>query len=199
MKLIHGVGINDADYNVYKTERVDGKLKVLWICPFYEKWKSMVDRCYSKVVHSRQPTYASCSVVPEWHYFMTFRAWMDGQDWEGKHLDKDILFPGNKIYGPDTCVFVHSSVNLFTSERKSARGQYPIGVYFHKASGKYLAQCCNIETDKRQYLGLFESPELAHQAWLIYKIEQAHILASMQTDKRIADALIYRYENYTPL
>lgn len=47
-KLVFGVGINDADYNVYKTGIVDGKQTVLWICPFYRKWKDMMMRCYSE-------------------------------------------------------------------------------------------------------------------------------------------------------
>jgi len=37
---------------------------------------------------------------------------MERQDWEGKHLDKDILIPGNKIYSPDRCIFVSSLINL---------------------------------------------------------------------------------------
>ena len=35
-KLVHGVGVNDADYNVTKRERVNGKWKTTWICPFLQ-------------------------------------------------------------------------------------------------------------------------------------------------------------------
>lgn len=41
-----------------------------------------------------------------------------------------------------------------------------------------------------------ETAELAHKAWLQYKLEQARILATKQTDVRVAKALIDRYENY---
>lgn len=46
-KLLYGVGINDADYVVQRKETigyVDGeqKRKLIWICPFYQTWKSML-------------------------------------------------------------------------------------------------------------------------------------------------------------
>lgn len=120
---------------------------------------------------------------------------MLGQDWEGKELDKDILFPGNKIYGPDTCVFVDARVNTFMGEKKSTTEGSLIGVTFDKNSGKYKAECQSVELG-RKHLGLFSDPEAAHQAWLAYKLKQAYIIAAQQTDERVAKALIYRYENY---
>lgn len=38
-RLVHGVGLNNADYDVvkYKTTKVNGvqKRKQVWMCPFY--------------------------------------------------------------------------------------------------------------------------------------------------------------------
>ena len=34
-KLVYGWGVNDVDYNVYRTEVVDGKKKNVWRCPYY--------------------------------------------------------------------------------------------------------------------------------------------------------------------
>lgn len=196
-KLIVGVGINDADYNVYEYAVVDGKKKAVWSCPFYITWKSMLTRCYFSKYQAMFPTYIGCSVTKEWHLFSNFKSWMKIQNWEGKHLDKDILFRGNKIYSPEACVFVEPRINTFLSENGAVRGEYPIGVCFHKRDKKYIAQCCLAESGKRKHLGYFDTAEEAHQAWLTFKLEQAKILASEQTDPRVAKALIERYENYT--
>lgn len=194
-KLIHGIGINDADYNVVRYGLVDDKNKIIWYCPYYTRWKAMLARCYSENYKEKKPSYIGCSVVKEWHLFSNFRAWMVAQPWQGKQLDKDILFPGNKVYGPDTCVFVDARINLFLTESTANRGEFPIGVYWDKDSNRYKAQGNNPATGKRKHLGLFEDPEEAHKAWLTFKLEQAYILAAEQTDERVAKALIERYEN----
>ena len=108
-RLVYGVGINDADYVVQKWETigyVNGKQKqkLIWICPYYSAWKSMLKRCYSSKYQDKRPTYKGCSVSDEWLTFSVFKVWMEKQDWEGKQLDKDLLFEGNKIYSADTCV-----------------------------------------------------------------------------------------------
>lgn len=195
-KLVYGVGVNDADYTTSKEIVVDGKRKVVWTCPFYKRWQGMLERCYSKKFHIKNTTYVNCLAAAEWHYFMTFKAWMETQDWEGKHLDKDILLLGNKIYGPDACVFIDQKVNGFLNERQNDRGEWPIGVTFHKRDRKFHAQGYDVMTGKRKSLGYYDDPQEAHSAWLSNKLEQAKILASQQTDKRVAEALIKRYENY---
>lgn len=195
-KLIYGVGINDANYSVHKYEIIEGIRKQTWVCPFYSKWVGMIRRAYSQGEHKRHPSYIGCSTIPEWHYFMTFRAWMETQDWDGKELDKDLLVVGNKVYGPNTCVFVDAKVNTFLTECNASRGEWPIGVYFQKDAGKYRAMCSDPKTGKRKSLGYFSNSEEAHKAWLDKKIELAYDLASEQSDPRIASALIDRYENY---
>lgn len=118
-KLVYGVGINDADYvlQVKKTIFCEysgrKKQKFVSVCRFYITWLNMFRRCYSKTFINKQPTYEGCYVDERWHSFMSFREWMMQQSYEGKQLDKDILFPGNKLYGPDTCVFVDFKVNAF--------------------------------------------------------------------------------------
>ncbi len=197
-RLICAVGINDADYVVKVCETVgyvDGKRKqkLIWTCPFYMTWVSMLTRCYSDKYQARWPTYIGCVVVEEWKTFSNFKSWMEKQDWEGKHLDKDLLKHGNKIYGPDHCIFVTGIVNAFMTERTLDRGEWPIGVAWHKKSKKFQAQCCNPFTKKREHLGLFTCPNEAHKAWLKRKQELAILLAAEQTDERIAKALVDRY------
>ena len=201
-KLVCGVGINDADYVVVKYETigyVDGrqKRKQIWICPYFRAWKSMLERCYSAKLQERCPTYKGCSVLEEWLTFSSFKSWMEAQDWEGKQLDKDLLFEGNKIYSAEACVFVTPLVNSFTLDRGNDRGEWMIGVSWHKAKGKFISRCRNPFTKKLDYLGLFTCELEAHQAWVKRKLELAYELATIQTDERVAKALIDRYTNYT--
>lgn len=199
-KLVFGVGINDADYAVQRNEttEVNGKKKqkLVWRCQYYTTWKSMLQRCYSAKYQERKPTYAGCSVSDEWLTFSSFKNWMETQDWEGKELDKDILVEGNKVYSADTCVFVTQMVNKFTTDNGANRGEWKIGVYWCKQTGKFRSQCSNPFTKKQERLGYFDCEEAAHKAWANRKLELAHELAAIQTDPRVAKALIDRYSNW---
>ncbi len=101
-----GIGINDADYKVLP--RVNGKQL---ICPYYQRWVSMIKRCYSEKTQERQPTYKGCTVCDEWLTFSNFKVWMEKQDWRGKQLDKDVIMSGNKVYSPDYCSFITQKEN----------------------------------------------------------------------------------------
>lgn len=200
-KLVFGVGINDADYVVKKWVEdgyVNGRRKqrLVWCCPFYQTWTSMLQRCYSAKLQERNPTYIGCTVSEEWKRFSNFRGWMVAQDWEGMQLDKDLLLEGNKGYSEETCVFVTKAVNMFTVERGNDRGEWLIGVYWHKGTSKFISRCSNPFTKKREHLGLFVNELEAHQEWLKRKLELAKELAAIQTDPRVAEALINRYSNY---
>lgn len=188
-----GVGRNDASYQVTTNTVISGKTKTLWRCPLYLVWSGMIKRCYSKAEQAQHPTYIGCSVAPEWHSFSEFREWMLMQDWEGKHLDKDILFPGNKVYSPCTCIFASRQLNNFITDRRASRGEWPIGVCWHKDSGKFTAYCKNPYTGKQEHLGYFTEPDAAHEAWRARKHQHALRYADMQTDQRIARALRARY------
>ena len=199
-KLVHGVGINDADYVVQKNEtnKANGVRKPsrAWVCPYYQTWVDMLARCYSAKFQEHYPTYKGCTVSDEWLTFSNFKNWMMAQDWEGLQLDKDLLFEGNKVYSAERCVFVTGVVNSFTSDRGSKRGEWKIGVSWHKASEKFRAQCNNHFTKKLEHLGLFTCEQQAHNAWLKRKLELAHLLAAEQSDPRVAKALIDRYSQY---
>lgn len=199
MNLIFGVGLNDADYVTRRYEelpKVSGKRKqkLVWICPFYATWKSMLDRCYSPKRQEKQPHYKDCTVCDEWLRFSNFKAWMETQEWEGNQLDKDILFPGNKHYSAKFCVFVSRQVNMFVTEKRKNRGEYPTGVTFQKICSKFKATC--MDAGKPVLLGSFDCPQAAFRAWLECKKKLARKLATEQTDQRVAQALISRYENY---
>ena len=196
-KLILGVGTNDADYVTQKYEitEVNGlrKQKRVWICPYYQAWTSMLSRCYSSKLQESYPTYKGCTVSVNWLTFSNFKVWMAAQDWEDRQLDKDLLVKGNKAYSPETCVFISGVVNGFTTDSKSSRGEWLIGVDWYKPAGKFRSKCSNPFTKKLEHLGYFTCQQQAHQAWLKRKLELAHELAAIQEDPRVAKALTDRY------
>ena len=182
-KLIHGVGVNDADYQV--SELIGG---VRCICPIYAKWSEMLRRCYSVKHQAKHPTYKGCEVVKEWHVFSEFRAWMLTQDHEGKELDKDILVPWNKVYGPDRCLLVAPPINRLLEDSRATRGEYPIGVSFYKRRGKFMSK--GRLDNRTAFFGYFDSPEGAHRAYCRAKSMHVMSVAIRQTDARVRSALV---------
>jgi hypothetical protein len=80
----------------------------------YEAWFNMMRRCYCSKFQARHSTYKGCTVDSEWCNFQVFAEWYhnnyptNGGKYE---LDKDIKIKGNKVYGPDTCLFVSHKDN----------------------------------------------------------------------------------------
>ena len=183
-RKVYGVGINDADYAV-RPRGPDGKQ--LW-CPYYRAWSGMLKRAYCPKFHARQPTYIGVTVCEEWHSFMAFRAWMETQDWEGKQLDKDIIAPGNKVYSPDTCVFVSPNLNTLLLDSAATRGEWPIGASLHKRDKKFYAYIK--EGGKQRHLGSFTCPHEAHMAWRKAKARIVLVAAREQDDPRVYAGLL---------
>jgi hypothetical protein len=182
-KLVYGVGVNDADY-VVDTKTESGRLT----CPFYKKWKAMLERCYSESNLRRHPSYSGCAVCTKWLTFSNFKLWMETQDWQGKELDKDIIGDGY-LYSPEYCCFVSRDLNNFLTDSNAKRGSTMIGVSFYKRSGKYDAMIRNPFTKKLEHLGSHIDEDSAHRAWLLRKHEIACQLADIQSDERVANAL----------
>ncbi len=180
-KLVFGKGKNDADYNTWITK--GGKRTR---CQYYRKWKNMLERCYSPEFQIKSPAYKGCTVAEEWHSFMKFRSWMIEQDYEGKVLDKDMLIPGNKIYGPHACMFILQDINKLLTDRKVARGIYPQGVSSGKDKKKFQARISKY--GKSVYIGYYQTPKQAESAYIKAKISHIRNVAEEQIDK-LADAL----------
>ena len=138
-KLVYGVGINDLAEPV----KINGKqLK------FYATWNSMLCRCYSDKLQTKNPTYVGCSVCSEWLVLSNFKVWFDINYRNDLALDKDILIPGNKIYSPEACSFVPRYINSLLTDAGAIRGDYPLGVMALKPTAKttrinttYEARC----------------------------------------------------------
>lgn len=179
--FVEGIGVNDAPYMVDPT--IDGKRLH---CPFYIVWRSMLKRCYSPIYHAANPTYKNCMIVDEWRSFMAFRSWVVATDWRGKQLDKDILYPGNKIYSPMRCTFVDHTLNQLLPASDATRGQYPLGVSVDKRDGRFQAR---IRTyGKPRFLGRFNTPEEAQAAWVKAKVGQI-LSISIQEQEPISSGL----------
>lgn len=176
-KLIHGVGVNDSEVPVESSSRnSEGKLINIYRCPFYNRWLAMLERCYSKTFKLKFPTYMDVTCCEEWLLFSNFKSWMEQQDWEGKHLDKDLLVYQNKVYSPETCVFIPQELNSFLVRNDVNRGELPLGVTLcslihgiYQPSKKYAAYCGHSLTKNGKrtscVLGRFYTKEDAHRAW----------------------------------
>lgn len=175
MKIVYGIGVNDADYAV--KPKVNGKQVT---CKAYNSWIGMLKRCYSAKYQHKCPTYVGVKVCEDWLSFMAFRKWWAENQVDGWELDKDLL-TDDRIYSPETCIFVPSWINSFTNDHAAARGEWPIGVYYNNGVSKFLAQCSH-PFGAREYLGLFSTPDEAHAAWLARKMEIANELKHLMDD-----------------
>lgn len=185
-RLVAGVGINDANYPVSKL--INGKTIY---CPFFAKWRDMLRRCYSAEYHKRNPQYKECFVCEEWLTFSEFKGWMKKQDWVSRHLDKDIKVPGNKIYSPDTCMFVLPRVNKFFnfSERKNG---LEAGILKTK-SGKFSVSITSFKTGRRRQVGTFCSYKDALSNLIKEKIIECKEVAKLESEPEIIESILNYY------
>jgi hypothetical protein len=181
-KLVCGVGVNDSNYITSYT--IEGK-KLR--CPFYERWKNILTRCYSSAHHKMHPSYINCSICNEWLSFSNFKAWMIKQDWQNKEIDKDIKISGNKIYSPSACMFIDSKVNKLLCDSASNRGNYPIGVSFNKKAKKYRSYC--YADGKQVHLGLYSSVKEASNVYLKFKSKKVLDVSKLY-EGELSDCLV---------
>lgn len=141
----------------------------------YVLWKSVRYRTKEGGTwQNKHPTYLGSNNLFE--DYQVFAEWCNKQygymkkDSTGAFwgLDKDILVPGNKDYSPDTCMFVPHNINKLFTASDSKRGPYPIGVT--KKSKSAFGVAVSDGYKKRVYLGQYNDPFTAHQAWQRGKI-----------------------------
>lgn len=198
-KLVAGVGLNDAGYDVvrftYEVLTKNGSPTVVWKCPFYNTWVNMLSRAYGTKKRNDSPAYIGVEVVKEWHTFSNFKAWMEQQDWQGKSLDKDILYHGNKVYGPAMCCFVSAAVNTFVTDGRPRRTPstigIPTGVQVH---GKYIyGTVYHVDNSQRRRVRCNTYDE-AHLVWAESKLRAVDDLSERENlEERVYRALIARY------
>lgn len=156
----------------------EGKYKIKenkGITKAYETWSNMIQRCYDpyELNKNKNLAYIDCYVCDEWLCYQNFAEWYYNNyyDIEGKdlRLDKDILVKGNKIYNPNTCIFVPSRINNLFTKSDKARGRCLIGVTYRKKDKVFEVKCSYLDEKgkiQRKYLGRYKSE---FQAFTIYK------------------------------
>ena len=114
-------------------------------------------------------------------------------------LDKDILVKGNKIYSPETCIYMPQTINTLFVKKDRNRGKLAIGTTRRK-NGKYMAQCnlINPETGKSKLknLGYYNTELEAFKVYKYYKEKNIKEVADY-FKKEIPSELynaMYRYE-----
>ena len=144
-------------------------------------WTGMLRRCYDEKSRIKNPTYIDCTVCKEWHNFQNFAKWYEENYYEIEgqcmQLDKDILIKGNKIYSPQTCIFVPQRINDLFVKKDVNRGELPIGVTIeqHRYKTSYRVSCQG-SNNKQIYIGCFDTP---HYAFLVYKLNKELVIQSI--------------------
>ena len=168
----------------------------------YNTWSNILKRCYDEEFHKKQPTYEDCEVSEEFHSFQNFGTWDEENYYKIENevmcLDKDILVKHNKIYSPETCIYVPQTINNLFTKNDRNRGGNPIGVSLDW--GKYRAQCSiyNFEKNKkeRKYLGVYDTQKEAFEIYKQYKeknIKEVADYFKSLIPKRLYDGM-YSYE-----
>ena len=191
--VLYGKAVNDADYVVKYRDVIDGKIKHK-CCPIYSVWKDLIRRCLCQEYKDKHPAYADTICCDEWLLFSNFKSWMEQQDWEGKQLDKDLLILGNKIYSPETCVFVSQRINKFILENPQKNNPYMKGVNLVK-SGKFIAYGRTVCGLKTVNLGTYTREIDAHKAWLNHKIYLLTELREEINNDKLYETLLDRYKD----
>ena len=160
----------------------------------YKIWRGILERCFLDKRQEQQPTYKGCTVSENFKSYEFFYEWCQdqvGYREDGFELDKDLLVKGNKIYSESTCCFIPKEINTALTKRGNDRGDHPIGVYWNKKCRSYIAKIS--EGGSRRYLGLFDSPTDAFQAYKMAKEQYLESLAVKWKDSisnKVYDALL---------
>lgn len=151
----------------------------------FASWQRMIRRCYNKKEQEKPScrAYIGVNVCEEWHNFQNFALWAEdklekfNKGWE---LDKD-MFGDGWLYSPEVCCLLPERINWFLSNEYSGKSSgLPEGVNVVKpkhpnAKVGYIARCHL--NSKREYLGFYDTPEQAGEAYRKAKEGEAKRIA----------------------
>lgn len=102
-------------------------------------WENIRNRCEYLPVKDevRFGKYSDVDSCKDWKDFQKFAEWFEkvqesGFYVKGWQLDKDLLVKGNKIYGPEFCVFLPEEVNKALNTKRRNQGELPTGISYNK-------------------------------------------------------------------
>jgi hypothetical protein len=152
----------------------------------YKRWLQMLNRCYNEEVRYKHMSYINCTVCNEWHNFQNFVEWCDNNYYKIKdermELDKDILFKGNKIYSPETCVFAPQVINGLFERCYIPTRELPNGVSWASDREKYQATCSDSK-QKTVHLGFYDDIDDCFLAYKTFKEQLIKEVANKYSDK----------------
>lgn len=128
----------------------------------YRHWMHMLQRVYLPELHIKHPNYSDAAICTDWHNFQNFAQWCQIADGFSKTcedgrvfcLDRDLLYPNNKLYSPETCCFIPNCINVGLEGRKRSKTSgLPTGVFWHKATNGYIVSVSS--GSNQQHIGCF--------------------------------------------
>ena len=153
--------------------------------PQYEHWKGMIRRCYNDEERGKFKTYKGCTVSENFLHYEYFYEWCNKQtgfNCDNFDLDKDLLVKGNKVYSEHTSIFLPREINSALTKNDKTRGEYLIGVSWHKATKKFISQV-DIGLKSQKHLGLYTTELEAFNAYKEAKENYLKDLANKWKDK----------------
>lgn len=171
-------GVGYIGVGKYQT-RVGGENTV-----YYNTWNDMLRRCYHEGTKDKFAAYYGvCMVCNQWFNLQNFAKWFEENKYicnERLHIDKDILYLGNKIYSPDTCLLVPQRINMLFLNKPNKRG-LPNGIDKTK-SDKYSV----VYSGER--LGIYDTLDEAYVIYAEFK-RKAILKVANEYRKIIPDKL----------
>ena len=168
---VYGVGVIGDSYSCWD----GGKIR-----KEYDLWSSMLARCYSPKSHKARETYIGCTVSENFKSYTYFYEWCNQQVGFSENnfeLDKDLLSGVSKYYSEGTCVFLPQEINVALIKQNKKRGDFPVGVTYHKNTGNFVAQLSTSAGRKRfgafnNVIDAFAAYKKAKEAYLVELAEK---------------------------
>lgn len=166
-------------------------------------WSRMIGRVYNGKDKDYLRGYKDVVISDDWIYFSKFYEWFnDNFRFDLYHkgisleMDKDLLSGDKKIYSPETTVFIPKSVNTFMVKRQNNKHGLT-GVSYEKKNAykKYRARL--IVKNKTKFLGFFNTPEEAHEAYVKAKILEVDKVKRYMLELGYEKSLVDKITFYT--
>jgi len=114
----------------------------------YIIFKSMIGRSNCSLIDS--------NICHEWKNFQKFAPWCIENYIDGYSLDKDMKIPGNKIYSPDTCIFIPNEINNLFHPEKMIKLHSKTNKKINEFWGNKISRCYELIEKYPEFSSLIE-------------------------------------------